>query len=180
MAVGTAVISAACEVPVPVTALASSNLGAGTNLAVAGVADNAVTLSFTEVTNGAGQAASYDVRYAGSPISWGAAASVTQGSCATPLVGSAIGATRSCTVLGLTSATGYQFQLVAFRGTLNVDAVFGALSNVASGTTAVSTAPVASVTVSPATASVAVAQTVQLAATLRDAAGNPLGGRVLT
>jgi hypothetical protein len=40
-------------------------------------------------------------------------------------------------VLGLTPATGYQFQLVAFRGTLNVNAVFGALSNGASGTTAI-------------------------------------------
>src|SRR5438445_2233227 len=180
MAVGTAVISAACEVPVPVTALASSNLGAVTNLAVGGVADNAVTLSFTEVTNGAGQAASYDVRYAGSPIAWGAAASVTQGSCATPLVGSAIGATRSCTVLGLTSATGYQFQLVAFRGTLNVDAVFGAVSNVASGTTTGTPVPVASVTVSPAAASVVAGQTVQLSATPKDVNGTPLTGRVIT
>jgi len=180
MAVGTAVISAACEVPVPVTALASSNLGTVTNLAVGGVADNAVTLSFTEVTNGAGQAASYDVRYAGSPIAWGAAASVTQGSCATPLVGSAIGATRSCTVLGLTSATGYQFQLVAFRGTLNVDAVFGAVSNVASGTTTGTPVPVASVTVSPAAASVVAGQTVQLSATPKDVNGTPLTGRVIT
>jgi hypothetical protein len=31
--------------------------------------------------------------------------------------------------------TSYQFQLVAFRGTLNIDAVFGAISNVATGTT---------------------------------------------
>src|SRR2546430_7098895 len=53
----------------------------------------------------------------------------------------------------------FRSQLVAFRGTLNVNAVFGALSNVASGTTAGSTAPVASVTVSPATASVSVGQT---------------------
>jgi hypothetical protein len=39
------------------------------------------------------------------------------------------------------ASTSYQFQLVAFRGTLNVDAVFGALSNVASGTTTTSSAP---------------------------------------
>src|SRR3989442_10496019 len=38
--------------------------------------------------------------------------------------------------------TGYQFQLVAFRGTLNANVVFGAFSNVASGTTAGSTPPV--------------------------------------
>ena len=46
-----------------------------------------------------------------------------------------IGATRTCTVLGLASSTSYQFQLVAFRGSLNVDAVFGARSNVVGGTT---------------------------------------------
>src|SRR5207245_3370467 len=41
------------------------------------------------------------------------------------------------------------------------------------------TAPVASVTVTPATASVAVGQTVQLTATLRDANGNVLSGRTV-
>src|SRR5438034_2948663 len=44
----------------------------------------------------------------------------------------------------------------------------------------VSTVPVASVTVTPGTASVTVGQTVQLTATLRDANGNPLTGRVIT
>ena len=42
------------------------------------------------------------------------------------------------------------------------------------------TAPVASVTVTPASASVAVSSTVQLAATTKDAAGNVLTGRVVT
>src|SRR5258708_4276320 len=40
--------------------------------------------------------------------------------------------------------------------------------------------PVASVTVSPATASVSVGQTVQLTATLKDASGNVLSGRTVT
>src|SRR6266513_153881 len=44
----------------------------------------------------------------------------------------------------------------------------------------VPTVPVASVTVTPATASLTVGQTVQLTATLRDANGNPLTGRVIT
>src|SRR5437588_9802769 len=38
-------------------------------------------------------------------------------------------------MLGVTPASAYTFQLVAFRGTLNVNAVFGGLSNMASGTT---------------------------------------------
>src|SRR3989442_2094037 len=37
--------------------------------------------------------------------------------------------------------TGYQFQLVAFRGTLNANVVFGAFSNGASGTTPGTTPP---------------------------------------
>src|SRR5204863_7479637 len=67
--------------------------------------------------------------------SWGSASSVTVGTCATPVLGASIGSKRSCTVLGLAASTAYQFQVVAFRGTLNLNAVFGALSNVASGTT---------------------------------------------
>src|SRR2546425_57199 len=159
-----------------------SNPGTVSDLTVAAASDTTVTLAFTEVDDGTGQPASYDVRYGVHPISWGSAADVTRGTCAPPVVGSVIGAQRSCTVLGLVSATGYQFQLVAFRGTLNVNVVFGALSNVASGTTAVDPppVPVASITVSPATASVAVGQAVQLVATPKDASGIPLGGRVVT
>ncbi len=46
-------------------------------------------------------------------------------------------------------------------------------------TVTVTTVPVASVTVSPATASIQVGQTVQLTATPRDASGNPLSGRAI-
>ena len=167
-------------VPVVVTSPPPGSPGTVTNLAVTSVTTNAVTLSFTEVTDGSGQPASYDVRFAAGAISWGAATSVAQGTCATPLAGSAIGATKTCTVLGLAPSSGYQFQILPFRGTLNVNAVFGGVSNVASGTTAASTAPVASATVSPATGSLAVGQTLQLTATLKDANGNTLTGRAIT
>src|SRR2546430_13953441 len=50
----------------------------------------------------------------------------------------------------------------------------------ASATMAVTTVPVASVSVSPATASVQAGQTMQLAATPRDANGSALGGRAVT
>jgi len=167
--------TAAITVTAPVT-----NPGTVTNLTVTGVTANAVTLSFTEVTGGTGLPASYDVRWSAGALSWASATSVTQGTCAVPVTGTASGATRTCTVLGLAASTGYQFQLVAYRGTLNVDAVFGSLSNVASGTTAASTAPVASVTVSPASASLLVGATQQFTATLRDANGNVLTGRTVT
>src|SRR2546423_1910362 len=140
------------------------------------------TLGFAEVGDGAGRRASYDVRYAaGSPITWGASVpSVSRGTCATPVAGTSIGAKRACTVLGLTPGTTYSVELVAYRGTLNVNAVFGALSNVASGATAAAgstPAAVVTVGVSPAAPSVAVGQTLPLTATAKDSAGNVLSGR---
>src|SRR5207249_1091730 len=61
-------------------------------------------------------------------------------------------------------------------------ATITATSEGQSGTAAitVSTVPVASVTVSPSTASVPVGQTVQLTATPKDASGNPLSGRTVS
>jgi hypothetical protein len=117
--------------------------GSVTDLAVATVSDTSVTLSFTEVDDGSGHAAGYDIRYvAGTSLSWSAAVpSVSRGTCATPVAGTTIGAKRSCTVLGLATATTYSFELVAYRGTLGTGAVFGGLSNVTSGTTSGATPP---------------------------------------
>ena len=185
VAAGTATITATSEgkggtATVTVTG-GTTNPGAVTNLSVVGTTSNSITLSFAEVNDGSGQPASYDIRWASGTITWWSAASVAQGTCQVPLTGTVIGTTRSCTVLGLTPSTTYQFQLVAFRGTLNVKAVFGPLSNVVTGATAAAAlAPVASVTVAPASASVTTAQTVQLTATPRDAGGNALTGRVVT
>src|SRR6266705_6133899 len=162
---------------VPVTPTAP---GTVTDLKVAGATDTVITLSFTEVTDGSAQPASYDVRYvSGSTLAWGGSVpSVSRGTCAAPLTGTAIGSKRSCTVAGLAATTTYSFELVAYRGTLKVNAVFGALSNIAMGTTAaVAPVAVAAVSVSPATASVVTGSTQQLAATLKDASGNVLTGR---
>src|SRR2546428_333821 len=129
-----------------------------------------------------GLPASYDVRWAAGALTWSAATAVPQGSCKALLAGTVIGARRSCTVLGLAAAKAYQFQLVAFRGTLNVNAVFGSLSNIASGSTAATTAPaaVAAVSVSPASVSLAAGASQQLTATLKDSAGMVLTGPTLT
>src|SRR6266550_3005606 len=151
-----------------------------TDLAVANVTDTSVTLSFLQVDDGTGQPASYIVKYTVGTLAWSTGLAVTRGTCVTPVVGTAIGTNRSCTVLGLTPATAYQFGIVAFRGSLNTNAVFGPLSNVAGGTTAGSTAPVATVTVSPASTSVAVGAVQQFTATLKDASGNVLTGRTVT
>ena len=141
--------------------------------------DTSATLSFTQIGDGTGGAASYDLRFAVAPIGWASAASVARGTCASPLAGTASGAVTTCTVLGLTPGTTYDFQLIAFRGTLNVNAVFGPLSNIATGSTTL--APVASVTVSPGSASTNVgAGGVQFTAVLKDAGGNVLTGRPVT
>src|SRR2546430_906552 len=159
----------------------ATGLPAGvTDLAVAAVTDSSATLTFTEVDDGTGTPASYDIRLAPTPLVWGGSVpSVKRGTCATPVAGTAIGARRACTVLGLTTGTAYDFELVAYRGTLMVDAVFGALSNVATGSTATA-APVASVSVAPGAASLPVGGTQQLVATLKDASGNVLTGPSIT
>ena len=160
---------------------AAGKPGSVIDLAVSGASDTSVTLSFTEARDGTGQPASYDIRYAAGTISWGGATEVTRGSCAAAVAGSTIGAKRTCTVLGLAPAAGYQFQLVPFRGTLNLNAVFGGLSNVATGTTTPPTlVPVASVTTNPASVSQLVGTTQQLTATLKDTSGNVLTGRAVT
>src|SRR6266581_2545154 len=85
------------------------------------------------------------------------------------------------TVEDLSAAgTTYSFELVAFRGTLNGIAVFGELSNIATGVTAASTAPVASVSIAPHNGWVLVGGTLQLVAILKDAKGNLLTGRTVT
>src|SRR3989449_2090347 len=65
-----------------------------------------------------------------------------------------------------------------FRSHMIANQNGGSLADTAA--VAVSNVPVASLTVSPATASLAVGKTVQLTATPKDAAGNPLSGRVVT
>jgi uncharacterized protein YjdB len=172
---GAATGTAALTVTGPIT-----NPGAVTDLAVAGVTDTSVTLAFTEVYDGTGKPASYDIRWATGTMAWGTAAAATRGTCTVPLAGTAIGAKWSCTVLGLTPGAAYQFQMIAFRGTLNVNAVFGGLSNVASGTTTAAATTVASVTVSPAPGPVTVGQTLQLVAIAKNASGTVVAGQLVS
>src|SRR5258708_72974 len=68
--------------------------GTVNDLAVGTVTDSSVTLSFTEVSDGTGLPAAYDVRWAAGTISWPSALNVTRGSCTTPVVGLTIGTRR--------------------------------------------------------------------------------------
>ncbi len=185
VAAGTATITATSGTAsgtATLTVAAASAPGTVINLGVASTSDTSATLTFTQVGDGLGGAASYDVRYAVSPLKWWLAGSVSRGSCTTPLGGTTAGNFLTCTVFGLTPNTAYQFELVSFRGTLNLNAVFGAISNVASGTTTLtSVAPVASVAVTPATSSVTLGSGgVQFAAVLKSASGNVLTGQAVT
>ena len=147
-----------------------------TDLAAAAGTDSSVNITFTEVSDGTGAPAGYEVRYAPGTISWGTAAPVVSGTCSTPLAGTTVGSLRTCTVTGLAAGTSYQFQAVAFRGTLNQNAVFGALSNVATGAT-IAQLVVGAVTVSPSAVSGTVGQTGQFTATVSDSAGAAMTGQ---
>ena len=153
------------------------------DLSVVAMTDASVTLSFTQVDDGLGQPANYDVRYSAAPMSWGSAASTANGTCSTPIAGTAIGGNLSCTVLGLSPATSYDFQLIAFRGTLDSDAVFGGRSNLVAASTASVQPPtpvVTSVTVTPPSASIAVGATTALMATVKDQQGNVMTGQSMS
>lgn len=182
-------------VVVPLTVVCSGDKSTGTStspgqvsdLAVSAIASTSVTLSFTQVDDGTGEAASYDVRYSAAPISWGSASSATSGTCATPVAGTGVGSQLTCSILDLSPSTNYSFQLIAFRGTLNSDAVFGGESNVVLASTPADGSPppppppppptVATVSVTPASASIGVGANTTLQATVKDASGNVMTGQ---
>src|SRR5712692_5609175 len=93
-----------------------------------------------------------------------------------PLSGRVITWTSSAAGVATVSGSGLVTGVAVGSATIT------ATSEGQSGTAAftVTNVPVAAVTVSPATASVVVGQTVQLTATPKDANGNPLSGRVIT
>lgn len=149
-------------------------------LAVTTTTDSAITISFAQVADGTGMPANYEVRAATPTLSWGTASAVTKGTCAGPIRGTAVGAMLTCTIGGLAPTTSYQAQVVSFRGVQNVSAVFGPLSNVASGATLATGSVVATVTVTPGSASGTVGQTGQFSAVAKDASGNVLTGKTIT
>src|SRR5256714_1122575 len=158
----------------------TANPGTVSDLSIGTTTSASVALTFTQVDDGTGSPAKYDVRYAIAPMTWTAATAVGTGSCATPVMGTSVGSAISCVVQGLSAATNYNFQVAAFRGTLGGNAVFGGLSNMASASTAGSTPPppvVTTVTVAPASASLAVGATTALQATVKDQNGNVMTGQ---
>src|SRR5207249_4539476 len=154
---------------------------------VTGVAVGAVTITATSegqagtaaVTVSTVPVASVVVNPATATVVVGATtqlSAVTKDAAGSVLSGRVISWTSSNTAIATVSAAGLVMGVAAGSATIT------ATSEGKSGTASVTVAivPVASVTVSPATAVVLVGATVQLTTTLKDAAGNVLSGRSVT
>src|SRR5256885_16644423 len=98
--------------PTPVT---PREPGTVNDLKVAAATDTVITLSFTEVTAGTGQPASYDVRYvSGSTLNWGGSTpSVPRGTCTATVRGTGMGGRWTWAVHGLSTSKTSSFELVA-------------------------------------------------------------------
>lgn len=91
-------------------------------LTVTAMSDTVLLVSYASVDDGVGGAANIDIRYGTEGTQWGAMTSVFP--CPSP-----------CGIRNLTPSTRYVVQAVAFRGTMNVNAVFGPIAPVSLVTT---------------------------------------------
>ena len=83
-----------------------------TDLSVTSVTGSTATLNWTQVDDGTGNPARYQLKYAEPPLEdWENATS----GCDRSIVGDEIGAEISCTVEGLEPGTAYDFQLMSYR-----------------------------------------------------------------
>jgi uncharacterized protein YjdB len=141
------------------------------DLRVVGASTGSITLAFTEVDDGAGDPANYALRYGTPVLSWSEAASTE-----VVIEGWSIGSMREYVYTNLVPGTSYEFQLVAYRGTLGSNPVLGELSNTAAGTsTGVQTGEPVAVIVTPAEATISgVGGVAQLTASALDSEGTTL------
>lgn len=112
-----------------------------TDLRVVAATDTSLVLTWTEVSSSITVVAKYVVRLdtLGARFGdWGAEPEVHTGGCAAPVYGSTAGGgrTRSCVLDGLKPHQRYDVALRAFTGTMNLNAVYGPISNIASSVTA--------------------------------------------
>lgn len=105
------------------------------DLTATALSTTSVTVQFTALSDGTGAAAKHDIRIEQGVISWGDASSVASGTCTSPYQPGVTNTPVTCTITGLTAGEQYGIQLVAYKGTPNVDAVYSNLSNVANVTT---------------------------------------------
>lgn len=98
-------------------------------LRITGASTIGLTVAWTAPSDGTGKAAHVALRWAAGTLTWGDVPTELT------VLGTTVGATQSVLIAGLAAGTTYQVQAISYRGTLNVDAVFGPLSNVVTGTT---------------------------------------------
>jgi hypothetical protein len=80
------------------------------DLSIAAATDSTLTVHWTQIDDGAGQPASYRVKYSVPSISYGSAST----GCSM-VVGDAIGGEASCTIASLDGGTDYEVQLTSYR-----------------------------------------------------------------
>lgn len=117
----------ACGAITPPTSTQPSTVS---DLSVTPLSSTSLNVEFTTSTN----TDLYDIRYSPDSISWGAAQSVSFGTCKVPYVPGTAGLKTGCSITGLQPDTTYQVQLV---GKKNPN-TFSLLSNIATGRTATS------------------------------------------
>ncbi len=173
MSQGTAALTAKYESATGVASLAVSVPSAPETVAdlqVVDVTESTVTVRWTQVDDGKGSPAQYALRYGTAPLVWANAASSQVLSS-----GTAVAATRDYTFSGLEPATGYEFSIMSYRGTLGSDAVLGAAAQAVSVTTDALPPLVAIVTATPAVAELSEpGATVTLHAQAFSAVGTPV------
>lgn len=109
-----------------------------TDLSARPLTDSAIVLQWTEVRSSTTAIPRYAVRYGPlGKFSWSTATDLLTTGCGAPIVGANAtgGRLHACVVWNLLPNVAYQFQMVAYTGTLNSTAVFGPLSNIAEATT---------------------------------------------
>ena len=99
------------------------------DLGIVSTTDTSVVLRWTQVDDGLGGPALYQLRYASPTLD------VDSTGTSVVIAGTAVGAILEHTVAGLRRGSPYEFQLAAFRGAQEQEVVFGAASNTASGRT---------------------------------------------
>ena len=176
---GSAAVTATTEtvqasVTVDVQAPTASAPETVADLHAASSSDSHVSLGWTAVSDGAGAGAGYVMRVGSPGISWGTdyIAQVT-------IPAQPVGTAMEWHWEGLDAGETYEFQLVAYRGSLGGGAEFGSLSNKALGATAgAATTPggVAGVRISPRISTLDLGSSLSLSAAAYDGSGSELDG----
>jgi hypothetical protein len=106
-----------------------------TDVTVVAVTGSSATITWTEVLDGFGSPAEYEVRFAATPIGAGPGDLPTQGTCTGVIPGTSAGAVVQCDVEGLLVGNGYDFVVTATRPVVGGPRVYGTPSDPATGYT---------------------------------------------